>query len=178
MHDAASTDESYPVFAIPARPVHNKLVFGLATGQVLDQIRARIIGYRLSVDDRDLRGQIKLSQVLCRGCAGSPASCNKVPHCDGWPSGFFEKVLGGTAVWADPARWEILKLDAGVDFLRAVTDGRVVHVSTHSANPLLHDSSSLCRAVGKLSLIHISEPTRLGMISYAVFCLKKKKKTK
>ena len=23
----------------------------------------------------------------------------------------------------------------------------------------------------KLSLIHISEPTRLGMISYAVFCL-------
>ena len=27
-----------------------------------------------------------------------------------------------------------------------------------------------------LSLIHISEPTRLGMISYAVFCLKKKKK--
>ena len=28
----------------------------------------------------------------------------------------------------------------------------------------------------KLSLIHISEPTRLGMISYAVFCLKKKNK--
>src|SRR5450756_2860533 len=35
-----------------------------------------------------------------------------------------------------------------------------------------------CRAmtVKDLSLIHISEPTRLGMISYAVFCLKKKKK--
>src|SRR5450756_2461634 len=29
-----------------------------------------------------------------------------------------------------------------------------------------------------LSLIHISEPTRLGMISYAVFRLKKKKKKK
>src|SRR5450756_3057611 len=28
-----------------------------------------------------------------------------------------------------------------------------------------------------LSLIHISEPTRLGMISYAVFCLKKEKNT-
>src|SRR5450759_4076765 len=28
--------------------------------------------------------------------------------------------------------------------------------------------------VWTLSLIHISEPTRLGMISYAVFCLKKK----
>src|SRR5450756_2575998 len=31
-------------------------------------------------------------------------------------------------------------------------------------------------AAMRLSLIHISEPTRLGMISYAVFCLKKKKK--
>src|SRR5450756_3005259 len=30
----------------------------------------------------------------------------------------------------------------------------------------------------ELSLIHISEPTRLGMISYAVFCLKKKKKNR
>src|SRR5450756_2292986 len=31
------------------------------------------------------------------------------------------------------------------------------------------------REVSDVSLIHISEPTRLGMISYAVFCLKKKK---
>src|SRR5450756_2863356 len=31
--------------------------------------------------------------------------------------------------------------------------------------------------VYNLSLIHISEPTRLGMISYAVFCLKKKKRS-
>ena len=30
----------------------------------------------------------------------------------------------------------------------------------------------------KLSLIHISEPTRQAEISYAVFCLKKKKKKK
>src|SRR5450756_2922226 len=35
---------------------------------------------------------------------------------------------------------------------------------------------SLVQALAReLSLIHISEPTRLGMISYAVFCLKKKK---
>ena len=33
------------------------------------------------------------------------------------------------------------------------------------------DSSTLI-ARKPLSLIHISEPTRLGMISYAVFCLK------
>src|SRR5659263_460410 len=31
----------------------------------------------------------------------------------------------------------------------------------------------LLSTVADLSLIHISEPTRLGMISYAVFCLKK-----
>eukprot|EP00825_Cyclidium_porcatum_P037956 TRINITY_DN4304_c0_g1_i3.p1 TRINITY_DN4304_c0_g1~~TRINITY_DN4304_c0_g1_i3.p1 ORF type:complete len:613 (+),score=88.94 TRINITY_DN4304_c0_g1_i3:816-2654(+) len=35
-----------------------------------------------------------------------------------------------------------------------------------------------CNSDYYLSLIHISEPTRLGMISYAVFCLKKKKKKK
>src|SRR5450759_5469042 len=32
-------------------------------------------------------------------------------------------------------------------------------------------------AVANLSLIHISEPTRLGMISYAVFCLNTNKQT-
>ena len=38
-------------------------------------------------------------------------------------------------------------------------------------------STSVCGAeVQKLSLIHISEPTRQAEISYAVFCLKKKKK--
>src|SRR5450756_3061295 len=35
-------------------------------------------------------------------------------------------------------------------------------------------SSAPASSPSKLSLIHISEPTRLGMISYAVFCLKKK----
>src|SRR5450759_5749865 len=37
-------------------------------------------------------------------------------------------------------------------------------------------SAKAVQAGPDLSLIHISEPTRLGMISYAVFCLKKKKK--
>ena len=40
----------------------------------------------------------------------------------------------------------------------------------------LSDISFDCYPGQILSLIHISEPTRLGMISYAVFCLKKKKK--
>src|SRR5450759_139335 len=40
------------------------------------------------------------------------------------------------------------------------------------------DYMGMLATVINLSLIHISEPTRLGMISYAVFCLKKKKKKK
>eukprot|EP01016_Furgasonia_blochmanni_P036818 TRINITY_DN424_c0_g1_i8.p1 TRINITY_DN424_c0_g1~~TRINITY_DN424_c0_g1_i8.p1 ORF type:complete len:192 (-),score=5.72 TRINITY_DN424_c0_g1_i8:11-586(-) len=40
---------------------------------------------------------------------------------------------------------------------------------------ILYLPSSTLGTVQPLSLIHISEPTRLGMISYAVFCLKKKK---
>ena len=40
------------------------------------------------------------------------------------------------------------------------------------------DEPSEKRRLLRLSLIHISEPTRLGMISYAVFCLKKKKHNK
>src|SRR5450756_2715231 len=39
-----------------------------------------------------------------------------------------------------------------------------------------HDLRAFLHTGVTLSLIHISEPTRLGMISYAVFCLKKKKK--
>src|SRR5450759_5835301 len=44
--------------------------------------------------------------------------------------------------------------------------------------PLANLTSAVPDAACDLSLIHISEPTRLGMISYAVFCLKKKKKKK
>ena len=42
-------------------------------------------------------------------------------------------------------------------------------------NRLMEDFTYDWNALG-LSLIHISEPTRLLSISYAVFCLKKKKK--
>ena len=40
------------------------------------------------------------------------------------------------------------------------------------------DDYAPLRAALGLSLIHISEPTRLLSISYAVFCLKKKKKNR
>src|SRR5450756_2977073 len=57
---------------------------------------------------------------------------------------------------------------------------RAVYHGYGIATPIRHIDRA-CGGVhpdvnGGLSLIHISEPTRLGMISYAVFCLKKKKK--
>ncbi len=42
------------------------------------------------------------------------------------------------------------------------------------ANPALHFRIGGLDTRVVLSLIHISEPTRLALISYAVFCLKKK----
>ena len=50
--------------------------------------------------------------------------------------------------------------------LRLETPGQPVH----------HFDAVSGRAHRQLSLIHISEPTRRYAISYAVFCLKKKKK--
>mgnify|MGYP007068955033 CR=1 FL=1 len=43
-------------------------------------------------------------------------------------------------------------------------------------NVLLRKPHGRARSIVALSLIHISEPTRLLSISYAVFCLKKKNK--
>ena len=42
-------------------------------------------------------------------------------------------------------------------------------------NLLLVDDEAFALEALELSLIHISEPTRRTPISYAVFCLKKKK---
>src|SRR5450756_2927475 len=54
---------------------------------------------------------------------------------------------------------------------RAVEAGLPADVVGFSLAP---DMARLVGAGLVLSLTHISEPTRLGMISYAVFCLKKK----
>src|SRR5450756_524468 len=45
------------------------------------------------------------------------------------------------------------------------------HRGAVGADPRAGDGAGI---LVQISLIHISEPTRLGMISYAVFCLKKK----
>src|SRR5450756_2998442 len=57
-------------------------------------------------------------------------------------------------------------------FLQRTRPRKVIGVPVRDKNRL-----KIKRGIdNSLSLIHISEPTRLGMISYAVFCLKKKKK--
>ena len=67
---------------------------------------------------------------------------------------FFETLLGTSSA------------DAAAAMIQSVSGETVVNAAWASNDAL------------KLSLIHISEPTRLGMISYAVFCLKKKKRKK
>src|SRR5450759_5867183 len=60
--------------------------------------------------------------------------------------------------------------------LRAFVDFRDFTPGAPSIKNMEHGAKHCRHTLLVLSLIHISEPTRLGMISYAVFCLKKKKK--
>src|SRR5450759_4747700 len=61
-----------------------------------------------------------------------------------------------------------------------LAEGRVLEIGIGTGLNFEHyDKARIEKIVGldpglemHLSLIHISEPTRLGMISYAVFCLK------
>src|SRR5450756_2794236 len=56
-----------------------------------------------------------------------------------------------------------------------LTSLNIPRQNDHSCACAINRQSACVETVYDLSLIHISEPTRLGMISYAVFCLKKKK---
>ena len=62
--------------------------------------------------------------------------------------------------------------------LVAVVAINVVSLAMALLATSLNKGAAAYRTIYFLSLIHISEPTRLGMISYAVFCLKKKNKKK
>src|SRR5450759_4281403 len=53
-----------------------------------------------------------------------------------------------------------------------IVEGSYRNTGKDKSNFMTIAYSSLMELLN-LSLIHISEPTRLGMISYAVFCLKK-----
>src|SRR5450756_1923651 len=69
---------------------------------------------------------------------------------------------------ASPAAGPSSTPAAGSDAVRSPT-------FTPGPRPSFTPTAGISHVVVVLSLIHISEPTRLGMISYAVFCLKQKK---
>ena len=64
--------------------------------------------------------------------------------------------------------------EAGVVIIAKVNGIEVGNVTTAAAGTYGGPGTFDRRLVVNLSLIHISEPTRLLSISYAVFCLKKK----
>src|SRR5678815_4950264 len=89
-------------------------------------------------------------------------------------------VLGNLAVQRHRTRIELPPSKK----TRALLAYLVVTARPHSRDrlcamfwPVPDDPRAALRWSLSLSLIHISEPTRLLSISYAVFCLKKKKKT-
>eukprot|EP00828_Plagiopyla_frontata_P044286 TRINITY_DN718_c0_g1_i4.p1 TRINITY_DN718_c0_g1~~TRINITY_DN718_c0_g1_i4.p1 ORF type:complete len:155 (-),score=22.37 TRINITY_DN718_c0_g1_i4:74-538(-) len=61
-------------------------------------------------------------------------------------------------------------------YLASTEEGSIHKCSKSYAEQYLESYFGHTGPVYKLSLIHISEPTRQAEISYAVFCLKKKKK--
>src|SRR5665648_1097564 len=69
----------------------------------------------------------------------------------------------------------VLKADTVHD--QVIVDMVFICMCSHNHLIAFETLLSHLQAYLVLSLIHISEPTRLGMISYAVFCLKKKKRS-
>ena len=86
-------------------------------------------------------------------------------------------LQGGELVEVHRAELDVV--DEVVRIGAAEAEGKVILVE--QSNLLLQGGEKWCRrtvsvcSVYPLSLIHISEPTRRYAISYAVFCLKKKK---
>src|SRR5450756_3149238 len=78
------------------------------------------------------------------------------------------KARSGEIPAAKPGKcWAFIKDDL-VSYLRSFYSPEWRTLEGDTKEKLLCHFTSV-----RLSLIHISEPTRLGMISYAVFCLKK-----
>src|SRR5678816_683651 len=80
-----------------------------------------------------------------------------------------ERRLADFALNAIPARLDRLLADFSMRYGVSEPEGVLIDI------PLPHrEIASIVGSTRELSLIHISEPTRLLSISYAVFCLKKK----
>ena len=93
-------------------------------------------------------------------------------------SGEGEYLIDGEKVRLKDVRDMLFDTGLGSRGYSVLEQGKIDAVL--SANPqdrrsIFEEAAGISRYRQRLSLIHISEPTRLGMISYAVFCLKKKK---
>src|SRR5450759_1188730 len=81
----------------------------------------------------------------------------------------------------DAMELELVKPHPTHGFMKYFKGGFLAAIgATPPLRPLAYDAAHydlifVGTPVWNLSLIHISEPTRLGMISYAVFCLNTKK---
>src|SRR5680860_520750 len=83
----------------------------------------------------------------------------------------------GVSAWSIGISWADFVKEFRDDF-RVADDLQHLPTRVQTAASSLRDEmlGERSHGLGTLSLIHISEPTRRTPISYAVFCLKKKKK--
>eukprot|EP00658_Telonema_sp_P-2_P021148 TRINITY_DN18401_c0_g1_i2.p1 TRINITY_DN18401_c0_g1~~TRINITY_DN18401_c0_g1_i2.p1 ORF type:complete len:171 (-),score=56.05 TRINITY_DN18401_c0_g1_i2:73-585(-) len=93
---------------------------------------------------------------------------------------FIETLKGspGSAEAYDKVAKNLMTVFQYLDRWYTVSAGKLRRTRTAEQGKLLPGQTlkEAAQHVKDLSLIHISEPTRLLSISYAVFCLKKKKK--
>src|SRR5450756_2636098 len=116
---------------------------------------------------------VKLAQSLKKGLKAEGYAVD-VLH-DGLAA---RKRLAAARDDADGSRYDLLLLDVmlpGVDGFTLCRELRSRGLAVPVLMLTARDATTDKVTGLDLSLIHISEPTRLGMISYAVFCLKKKK---
>src|SRR5660397_264501 len=117
--------------------------------------------------------------VLARQMAGGQAAMTD--FIENYP-GFPEGISGFDLV--DGIKRQAIRFGAQLQEIEAVEGFETGEVKEIKTGDGAYRARSVIVATGVdpkglgLSLIHISEPTRLRRISYAVFCLKKKKKKK
>ena len=113
-------------------------------------------------------GSCKSMYCVCRAHCDPARNAHGLyrPHCVGFVSAGRRYIR--TPSFTQPRRgpWEILVMQADKTL-------RTTHMPPHCS---IASTTQPLLSMQDLSLIHISEPTRLLSISYAVFCLKKKSK--
>src|SRR5678816_3057091 len=159
---------------------HDVLVIGAGGAGLRAAIEASANGCKTAVVTKSLLG--KAHTVMAEG--GMAAAIGNVDDRDNWRVHFADTMRGGqylnnprmAELHAKEAPDCVKELEAWGALFDRTKDGKILqrNFGGHKYPRLAHvgDRTGLEMI---LSLIHISEPTRLLSISYAVFCLKKKK---